>query len=65
MWGVGSIIWLKKIRLLVASGTLQISTKVTKLIIAIWGFPELGLKKGGGIHVAMDGAHLRNMKLYV
>jgi hypothetical protein len=56
---------LKKIRLLVASGTLQISTKVTKLIIAIWGLPELGLKKGGGIHVAMDGAHLRNMKLYV
>jgi hypothetical protein len=56
---------LKKIRLLVASGTLQISTKVIKLIIAIWSLHELRVKKGGEIHVAKDGAHLRNMKFYV
>ncbi len=35
------------------------------MIIAIWGLPKLGVKKGGGIHVAKDGAHLKNMKLYV
>jgi len=38
---------LKKKRLSVASGTLQISTKVIKFIIAIWGLLELGVKKGG------------------